>query len=98
MSPEISLSSTVYFAPQEFDISIVNLLSKTTTEGQETFSSEENLSIPKIGRCYLKNVKVDYTPDDRSAFFQNGQPTRILMSLVFNQINYITKQGILAGF
>ena len=30
MSPEISLSSTVYFSPQEFDISIVNLLSKET--------------------------------------------------------------------
>ena len=98
MSPEISLSSTVYFSPQEFDVSIVNLLSATTTEGKETFSSEENTKIPKIGRCYLKNVKVDYTPDDRSAFFQNGQPTRIIMSLTFNQINYITKQGILAGF
>ena len=98
MSPEISLSTTVYFSPQEFDISVVNLLSNTTTEGDEVFSSEENTKMPKIGRCYLKNVKVDYTPDDRSAFFQNGQPVRIVMSLVFDQINYITKQGILAGF
>ena len=98
MSPEISLSSTVYFSPQEFDISIVNLLSEKTSAGGESFSSVENTSIPKIGRCYLKNVKVDYTPDDRSAFFQNGQPVRAIMSLTFNQINYITKQGILAGF
>jgi hypothetical protein len=98
MSPEISLSSTVYFSPQEFDISIVNLLSEKTSTGGESFSSVENTSIPKIGRCYLKNVKVDYTPDDRSAFFQNGQPVRAIMSLTFNQINYITKQGILAGF
>ena len=63
-----------------------------------TFSSTENTTLPKIGRCYLENVKVDYTPDDRSAFFRNGQATRILMSLKFTQINYVTKQGILAGF
>jgi len=54
--------------------------------------------MPKIGRCYLSNVKVNYTPDDRSAFFQNGQATRILLSLKFDQINFITKQGILDGF
>ena len=98
MSPEISLSSTVYFSPQEFDVSVVNLISETSREGEEVFTALENTKIPKIGRGYLKNVKVDYTPDDRSAFFQNGQPTRIIMSLTFNQINYITKQGILAGF
>ena len=98
MSPEISLSSTVYFSPQEFDVSVVNLISETSRQGEEVFTALENTKMPKIGRCYLKNVKVDYTPDDRSAFFQNGQPTRIIMSLTFNQINYITKQGILAGF
>ena len=102
MSPEISLSTTVYFAPQEFDISIVNILEKQVQNAGSgetaTFSSTENTTLPKIGRCYLENVKVDYTPDDRSAFFRNGQATRILMSLKFTQINYVTKQGILAGF
>ena len=102
MSPEISLSTTVYFAPQEFDISIVNILERQVQNAgageTATFSSTENTTLPKIGRCYLDNVKVDYTPDDRSAFFRNGQATRILMSLKFTQINYVTKQGILAGF
>ena len=102
MSPEISASTTVYFAPQEFDISIVNILQKQVQNAgageSATFSSTENTTMPKIGRCYLENVKVDYVPDDRSSFFRNGQATRILLSLKFNQINYITKQGILAGF
>ena len=102
MSPEISASTTVYFAPQEFDISIVNILQKQVQNAgageSATFSSTENTTMPKIGRCYLENVKVDYVPDDRSSFFRNGQATRILLSLKFSQINYITKQGILAGF
>ncbi len=97
MSPEVSLSTSILFAPQEFEITVVNLNSKFTENG-ETFGSEVNTTMPKIGRCYLSNVKVNYTPDDRSAFFQNGQATRILLSLKFDQINFITKQGILDGF
>jgi hypothetical protein len=97
MSPEVSLSTSILFAPQEFEITVVNLNSKFTENG-ETFGSEVNATMPKIGRCYLSNVKVNYTPDDRSAFFQNGQATRILLSLKFDQINFITKQGILDGF
>ena len=91
MLPELSASASVLFAPDEFELTFMY---KKPGES----SVEENLSIPKLGRCFLNSVNVDYAPNSRSAFFIDGSPCEIKMDLNFMQAFHMHRAMVLRGF
>jgi hypothetical protein len=91
MMPELSPSSAVLFSPAEFEI---NFLYRNVSD----FSYTENLSLPKLGRCFLTSTQVDYSPNPKSSFFLDGTPTEINLQLDFLQAAHLNRQMIMRGF
>ena len=58
----------------------------------------ENTEIPRIGRCFVTSVNVNYTPQAKSSFFVNGVPTEVTMAVTLQQAIMTNKQFILQGF
>ena len=58
----------------------------------------ENTEIPKIGRCFVTSVNLNYTPQAKSSFFVNGVPTEVTMAVTLQQAIMTNKQFVLQGF
>ena len=58
----------------------------------------ENTEIPRIGRCFVSGVSVNYSPQAKSSFFVNGVPTQVEMTLSMSQAITMNKQFVLQGF
>ena len=58
----------------------------------------ENTEIPRIGRCFVTSVNVNYTPQAKSSFFVNGVATEVTMAVTLQQAIMTNKQFILQGF
>ena len=56
------------------------------------------LRYPRIGRCFVTSVNVNYTPQAKSSFFVNGVPTEVEMVVTMHTSNQTNKQFILQGF
>jgi len=103
MMPELSPSSFVLFAPAEFEIDF--LYNAPLFESELPFSDDRNAtgyrineSLPKLGRCLLKSVSVDYSPNVKSSFFRDGTATEIHLNLSFIQAAHLNRQMIMRGF
>ena len=59
---------------------------------------ELNNNIPQIGRAFLEDVTLNYTPNEKSAFFHDGVPCQIGINLKFSQAILLNRQLVLAGF
>ena len=120
-APELSESTTQFFAPHEVDVRFFrNSFTTGGTEaikdsfGREAEASEvytggagqrrsvgkllENTEIPKIGRCFVTSVNLNYTPQAKSSFFVNGVPTEVTMAVTLQQAIMTNKQFVLQGF
>ena len=69
--------------------------SKTKTVQQKLI---ENTEIPKIGRCFVTGVALNYSPQAKSSFFVNGVPTEVTMTLSLSQAITMNRQFVLKGF
>ena len=69
--------------------------SKTKTVQQKLV---ENTEIPKIGRCFVTSVALNYSPQAKSSFFVNGVPTEVTMTLSLSQAITMNRQFVLKGF
>ena len=69
--------------------------SKTKTVQQKLV---ENTEIPKIGRCFVTGVALNYSPQAKSSFFVNGVPTEVTMTLSLSQAITMNRQFVLKGF
>lgn len=58
----------------------------------------ENLFLNKIGRCALRNVNVDFTPNGVNATFEDGSPVRTSLTLQFTELRPLTKEDIEEGY
>ena len=67
-------------------------------DGEEKIKLVENTEIPRLGRCFVDSVSVNYSPNSKSAFFVNGQPVQISMNLSFTQAFVMNKQFVLQGY
>lgn len=75
----------LFETPAEFEIRFYN-------------KGEENTHIPKIRRCVLNHIDVDYTPlSGEWSTFTNGYPVAALMSLNFQEMEIIHKDFIAGG-
>jgi hypothetical protein len=68
------------------------------------FDIEFSIStIGKISTCVLRNIDIDYSPNGFAAYADpvnpaDGMPVQIRMRLEFQEIEFITKDLILAGY
>ena len=90
MLPELSISGQMLLAPHEFEVEILH-------KG-ERGNLEVNKNIPQIGRAFLEDVSINYAPNEKSAFFYDGVPCQIVMTLKFSQAILLNRQLVLAGF
>ena len=58
----------------------------------------ENTELPKIGRCLVTGIDVNYTPNSKSAFFVDGTPVQVNMTLSLTQAITMNKQFVMRGF
>ena len=91
MMPELSLSGAMLLAPHEFEVEILYRPSSDSP-------FKPNPSIPQIGRAFLEDININYSPNEKSAFFYDGVPVQISATLTFNQALILNRQLILAGF
>jgi hypothetical protein len=59
---------------------------------------QENPHLPKIGRSIIERIDVDYTPQGQFSTFSNGYPVSSMLTVVFKEMRFISKQNILDGF
>jgi hypothetical protein len=60
--------------------------------------SIQNKFLPKIGRCVLNRVDVDYAPGGQWQTFADGVPIETRMRLDFTEVELITKNKIQEGY
>jgi hypothetical protein len=87
------IATVVLRVPAEFQI---RFLSTNPDPGISGFV--ENPYIPKIARCVLNNISVDYTPNGIYSSLKNNAPTSLVLTLQFTEIGIITREAIEIGF
>ena len=90
MAPELKGAANRFLTlPSEFDIHYMY----QDQEGQ----ASENDFYNKIATCVCTACDVNYTPDGVKSF-EGGAPTKITMSLAFQETELLTKQRINEGY
>jgi hypothetical protein len=79
--------------PAEFE---VRFLSTDPNPNQSGFV--ENEYLPKIGRCALTAISVDYAPNSVWSSFVDNSPTAITFSLQFTEMGLLTREAVDKGF
>lgn len=84
-APELTGGGLAFKTPAEFQIKFYN-------------KGQENPHIPKIRRCVLNRVDVDFTPlNGEWTTFTNGYPVSCIMSLLFQEMEIIHRDFIAGG-
>lgn len=92
MLPEFndtSLQGRYFRVPSEFEIRYM-------------YRDRENLYLPKVSRCALTNMNVDYAPEGQfKTFYANDRgapPVIVDMNLEFTEMEIMTKETIAKGY
>ena len=98
MSPSL-LGRTQYFAsPSQFNITYCYRVGT----GKHAKDESHNSYIPKIAKCVLENLEVDYSPGEKFTTLkpddQGASPQVITMTLQFKEMSIITKETIAEGY
>jgi hypothetical protein len=56
---------------------------------EENYGWNSETSIIRIKKCVMNNVSVDYNPSNSPAFFADGKPVAIRLSIGFSEIEYM---------
>ena len=66
------------------------------------YRDSENTYLPRISRCVLKSVDIDYAPEGVISTLppdeKGAPPTLITMSLQFGETEIMTKETIAQGY
>ena len=79
--------------PAEFEIRFLS-----SNPDQSAAGFVENEYLPKIGRCSLTSIAVDYTANSVFSTFTDNSPTAITMTLNFSEIGILTRETVDKGF
>lgn len=91
------LQSGLWFTPPaEFLVTFHTV--QTNNENAAQISEKENRYLPKIGRCVLSRVDVNYTQQGSYSTFKNGSPTSLFLTLVFNEMRVISQADVENGY
>jgi hypothetical protein len=90
MAPELKGKNNRFLTlPSEFDIHYMYQ--------DQSGQASENDYYNKIATCVCTNVEVNYTPDGVKSF-EGGAPTKITMTLSFQETELLTKERIALGY
>lgn len=78
-----------FVPPAEFEIKFRHVV-----DGQQI----ENPNLPKIARCVLKNITVNYTQQGEFSTFIDGTPTTAQLTLDFREMRVISQQDVDNGY
>ena len=89
MSPAL-IGTTQYFAsPSQFQLTYM-------------YREKDNNYIPKIAKCVLENIEVDYSPGDKFTTLKKDKtgasPQLINVQMQFKEMSIITKETIAEGY
>lgn len=94
---ESQLKSGLWFTPPaEFMVSFHTVQPGAQSTAQ--ISERENPYLPKIGRCVLSRVDVNYTQQGSFSTFKDGAPTNLYLTLVFNEMRVISQADVENGY
>lgn len=79
--------------PAEFTIKFLSSIG-----GKQGKGFVENEYIPKISRCVLTSIAVDYTPNGVFSTFENNSPVAYSLTLSFSEIAQLTREDIERGY
>jgi hypothetical protein len=79
--------------PAEFEI---RFLSSSNNPGSVGY--EENPYIPKVGRCVITNIQVDYSPNGVFSTFENNAPTAMTLTLTMSEVMQLTRETVEKGY
>lgn len=79
--------------PGEFEI---RFLSSNPNQEQQGFV--ENEYLPKIGRCAINQISVDYSPNSIYSSFTDNSPTAITFSISVSEMGLLTRELIDKGY
>ena len=88
LDPQIMLR-----VPAEFTIKFLS-----SAKGNNGGGFVENEYIPKISRCVLTNINVDYAPNGVFSTLEDNSPTGYTLTLSFSEIAQLTREDVEAGF
>lgn len=91
------LESGLWFIPPaEFLVSFHTVASNPDNPSQ--ISEKDNPYLPKIGRCVLTRVDIDYTLQGEYSTFKDGSPTNLQLTLVFREMRVISQTDVANGY
>lgn len=79
--------------PAEFTIKFLS-----SSVGSEGSAFVENEYIPKISRCVLNSISVDYTPNGVFSTLKDNSPSGYTLTLSFSEVAQLTREDVEAGF
>jgi hypothetical protein len=92
-SSDASKVQVMLRVPGEFE---VKFLSSNPNPASAGFV--ENEYLPKIGRCSLTSIAVDYTPNSLYSSFVDNSPTAVSFTLQFSEMGLLTREAIDKGY
>ena len=89
MLPSMTQDQQFFLSPSQFEITYM-------------YRSKQNEYIPRITKCVLTDMEIDYAPGDKFTTLkpddQGASPQIINMQLTFKEMAIVTKEVIKAGF
>lgn len=79
--------------PAEFEIRFLS-----TNPDPSASGFVENEYIPRIGRCALTSISVDYTPNAIYSSFMDNSPTAMTLTMQFSEMGLMTREVVDRGF
>ncbi len=62
------------------------------------FNGRDNPWLPKIGRCIIERIDVNYTPLGEFSTFSNGAPVSAMLTVIFREMKVVDKANINGGY
>lgn len=79
--------------PAEFEVRFMS-----SSNSPDSIGYEENPYIPKIGRCVITNITVDYSPNGVFSTFADNSPTAISFSISVSEVAQMTRETVERGY
>ena len=79
--------------PAEFTVKFLSSESNGSGNG-----FVENEYIPKLSRCVVTNISVDYTPNGVFSTLKDNSPSAYTLSITFSEVAQLTREDVEAGF
>jgi hypothetical protein len=59
---------------------------------------QDNLNIPRIGRCVIEHIDINYAQQGEWSTFHDGAPTSAMLQMVFREMRVIDSQNVEDGY